>query len=99
MLWAQGGDGLPGHAALSCEQGACNARWAKAGVRQLASNPPNHLLACLPPLLRRSKRDAAQLGQQLWQQLQTQRYLGQQAAALAEPLHEVAPGGLLLLLR
>lgn len=93
---------MPGHAALSCGQGACNARWAKAGVRQLASNPPNHLLACLPPLLpRRSKRDAAQLGQQLWQQLQAQRYLGQQAAVLAEPLHEheVAPGGLLLLLR
>ncbi|KAI7844072.1 hypothetical protein COHA_002216 [Chlorella ohadii] len=41
-----------------------------------------------------SKRDAAQLGQQLWQQLQAQRYLGQQAAVLAEPLHEheVAPG-------
>ncbi|PRW58025.1 Potassium transporter family isoform C [Chlorella sorokiniana] len=35
-----------------------------------------------------SKKDAAQLGQQLWQQLQAQRYLGQQAAALAEPLHE-----------
>lgn len=35
-----------------------------------------------------SKAAAAQLGQQLWQQLQSQRYLGQQAAALMEPLQE-----------
>lgn len=58
--------------------------------------PPTPALRPAPPSHECSKKDAAQLGQQLWQQLQAQRYLGQQAAALAEPLHEheVAPGGL-----